>query len=408
MATLIGTTVPGLEAEAASLLRRRHDLAAEPGAEGAVLVTVPGDLHGPGPSRAIVCLNRRSRCLHRVGLLLARGRVERLDDCYRLTRSVDLEPLLGPDRAFAIRPLRRGIHGFGSPDVGRQVGQAVIDRYREDTGARLPVDLDDPDVVLRAEVHDDRFRLWLDTTGDETLSARSYRPRHHPAGLDPCLARLMLEVGDWRGEPVLDPMCGGGTIPVEAALIRLGVPAWRLRPGGWAWERLPWLAGAATTGESSVEVPVTRIGDAGGTLPMLGVEISPKHVQTAWRAVAAAGVAEHVRIVHGDATELDELLEPPGSYPLAVLNPPFGRRMGSPGKVERLYEAFCAAAGRAGVERLVILVELAELLEEALSAAGYRLRRRIPVRQGDLDVHVLYADRGRQEGSSSSDSTSST
>jgi len=124
---------------------------------------------------------------------------------------------------------------------------------------------------------------------------------------------------------------------------------------------------------------------------MLGIEISPKHVQTAWETVAAAGVTRHVRIVQGDATELGGMVDPAGSYPLAVLNPPFGRRMGSPRKVERLYRAFCAAARDAGVERLVILVELVELLEEALAAAGYERWRRIPIRQGDLDVKILYA-----------------
>jgi len=420
MATLIGVTVPGLEAEAASLLRRRHRLPAKPGDHGAVLVPVAGPPHGPAASRAVVRLNRRCRCLHRVGLHLAAGRLERLDDSYRMTRSVELEPLMRPDRPFAIRASRRGRHDFGSPDVGRCVGQAVIDRYREATGSRLPVDLEEPDVILRAEVHDDRFRLWLDTTGDETLAARRYRLRHHPAGLDPCLARLLLEVAGWRGQPVLDPMCGSGTIPVEAALLRLGVPAWRQRPGGWAWQRLAWMAeasrgtdpgdardfGPGEPDEALAERPARDpdTPEAPGTAspdearvdrrPMMGIEISPRHVQTAWRTVAAAGVAGHVRVILGDATELDRLVEVPGTYPLAVLNPPFGRRMGSPRKVERLYEAFCAAAARAGVERLVVLVELAELLEAALASAGYALRRRLPVRQGDLDVHVLYAERG--------------
>lgn len=395
MARLIATTVRGLEDVAAADLEESFGLAAWSLGPGALRFDVGGDEGGPGAEVAetIVRLNRWARSIHRVGLLLAEGPAARPEDCYELSRRPDYAALISSGQSFAIRAHRYGDHDFGSPDIGREVGQAVIDAFRETTGHRLPVDLDEPEVILRAQLIDDRFRLWLDTTGDASLHRRGWRRGWHPAALKASLAYLLLRLGGWRGEPLVDPFCGSGTIPIEAALAALGVPPSRFRQEDLAYRRLRWIPPGAADGAAGPTSPPSPPDEA----PLAyGVDRSTRHVQLAFDHVAAAGVVEQVRIVEGDVADLAELLGDAGGHVrLAATNPPFGRRVGSTREIERAYPALAGAAADVGLQRVVTLVERGrpeETMTAALEAGGYGIAELRPVTYGSLDTAILVAE----------------
>lgn len=394
MARLIATTVRGLEDVAASDLEECFGLAAWPLGPGALRFDVGGDGDDlvPEVGETIATLNRWARSIHRVGLLLVDAPVGGLEDCYELSRRPDYVAMVSAGQSFAIRAHRYGEHEFGSPDIGREVGQAVIDAYRDATGHRLPVDLDEPDVILRAQVVDDRFRLWLDTTGDASLHRRGWRRGWHPAALKASLAYLLLRLGGWSGEPLVDPFCGSGTIPIEAALAAHRLPPSRCREEGLAYRRLYWIppdAAESAAGPSSPLIPPDEAPLA------FGVDRSTRHVQLAFDNVAAAGVVEQVRIVEGDVADLAELLGGArGRVRLAATNPPFGRRVGSTRAIERAYPALAAAAAETGLERVVTLVERGrpeEAMVAALEARGYGVVELRPVTYGSLDTAILVA-----------------
>lgn len=381
---LLFTTVPGLEAAAAAELDEEHGLAAVAVGAGDLVADVDeGELGG-----RLRTLNARLRCVERVGVLLAVGPARPLGTPGRLAREVDWERWIDPGQRFAIRASRHGDQRYGSPDVGRVVGQAVIDAYRDARGVRLPVDLDDPDVILRADVRDEDFRLWLDTTGDDDLSTRAYRQYVHMASMRPVVANLLLRLSGWRGEELVDPLCGSGTILVEAALRARGVMPGRMRGAGWAWERLtPRLVrSGGGVGSPTPLVPAEE------PLRIRGVERFERHLQGAWRNQAAAGLAGELQVLEGRAERLDELLPTSRGRRIVVTNPPFGRRVASTAVADDLYEAVAAACRRAGVVRIVTLSERGEAMAAALEAAGYRVRERIPVTYGSLAVEVFVAD----------------
>ena len=304
-------------------------------------------------------------------------------------------------------------------DVGRRVGQAVIDSYRRATGNRLEVSLGDPDAILRAEVIDESFRLWLDASGDRPLYRRGYRRQLHPASLRASLAYLMLRLGDWRGEPLLDPMTGIGTIPIEAALYAHGVAPSSFRKHRFAIDRLvedgPLAAAGRMVGEAASLTGET----AGGPLPLddqgngphtraalrydeplvadpgrvdvLGVERYEGHVQGAWLNLAGAGRPPGVRIEPGDAEYLEGLVEAK-RYRLAVLNPPFGRRVGSTKIIRNLYRGFAQSAARCGVARVVTLAESRTAMTESLERGGYSVVGSRRVLYGELEAHVIIAE----------------
>ncbi len=398
MAQYIATVTTGLEAVGAEELETSFGIDSANVLSGAVL------FEGPDPPSAAALeligrLNRWSRGLDRIGLLVAAGNAKSVDECYELVIDVDYTPLIAAAQSFAVRPARRGTHDFQSPDIGRAVGQAVIDAYRRAAGVGLAVSLREPEVILRAELIDDSFRAWVDTTGDLPLYRRGYRRQLHPASLRASLAHSMLRLSGWRGEPLLDPMAGIGTIPIEAALYAAGLSTTHLRTGGFAFENFAWADAPDKNATASADLSVGGVGRAYSAplIPdptatdILGLELYSRHVDGARLNLAAAGAPPGVRIERGNAERLDDLV-PVGRYMIAVVNPPFGRRVGSTTQLVTLYRRFAAAAARARVVRIVSLAERAELLSDALSGAGYRVVRELAVLYGELPAHVIIAE----------------
>jgi len=392
MTKLIATTVVGLEEVAAQDLRDSFGLPALAARNGAVSISLPGPAPRPGVIDAIKTLNYWSRSLNRVGIVLCEGPCPDLDACYQLALSANYSSLIDCEQSFAIRPLRKGHHSFTSIDLGRAVGQAVIDSVSEAKDQRLAVDLDEPEVILRAGLHGDEFRLWLDTTGDMPLHRRSYRLQHHPASLMPSLAYLMLRIANWTGGPLIDPMCGIATIPIEAALYARGIPPGRFRTDGWAYERLRWLDPSPhPSAAAEVDAPSPLVAQGSG-LDILGIERFDRHLQGAWLNIAEAGLSDELRIVQGDAADLESVLDDSECYPVAVLNPPYGRRVGSRGQAEILYGRFCQSAQRSGIRRIVVITELLRAMDRSLRDADYQVTAQFPIMYGDLRAVIFVAD----------------
>ncbi|MFO8075538.1 MAG: THUMP domain-containing protein [Egibacteraceae bacterium] len=338
---------------------------------------------------------RAARTVEAVGLELATATATSLTAVREVVAALDLAWL--PQAPFAVRAERSGPHDFTSLDLAASVGQAVIDSVAGATGRRLPVDLDDPTVVVRAELHDDRLRVGL-ALDAEPLHRRAWRTAGHHAGLRPSTAAALLALAGWQaGERLLDPMTGGATIPIEAALAAAGTP---VRAGG-ARAQLAALGLADGALAAAVAADLAegadRLAGRGPTPAILGLERYPRHVGLARANVAAAGVGATVTVRLGDATRLDGV----DGVDVAVTNPPFGLRAGSPRMLRRLYrEALARLAERLSPGGRVALVTPAvEPLVEGADAAGLAVAERRGVRLGDLDAtaFVLEPRRSRAQ-----------
>ena len=211
----VATTVPGLQDVAGGEIER-------------ILGVKPKISHGrvsfEGGLDDIYRVNLLARCVHKLLLVLTQSDFQTLDDLYRLTRQVDFTGVIDRKQTFAVRAKRFGTHGFTSLDVASKVGQAVIDSFQASTNVRLKVNLEHPDVELMAIVRDQEFLLGVNTTG-ESLHRRGYRVYNHPAAIKTSLACGLIYLSGWRPpHPFLDVMCGGGTIPIEAALMARRIP----------------------------------------------------------------------------------------------------------------------------------------------------------------------------------------
>jgi len=385
MNRLLLTTMPGLEAVAAAELMQEfglHAVAAGPGVlESAATSGLPALVRD---------LNHRATCVDRVGILLDAGSVDSLESIGAMARELDVCAWLEPGARFAVRSTRVGAHGYRSPQIAAAVGAAVIAAVTARRGQRPTVDLDDPEVIFRADVRDGRLWLWLDTTGDVALHHRTWRRYTHMASMKPTVANLLLRLSGWCGEPLIDPFCGGATIPIEAASRAAGIAPGRFRAGGWAWQSLPALRDATQPAPSG-DTAAARRRSAGS---IAGIELFDRHLAGAIDNVGRAVVEGSVQLMSGRAEELGTLL-PVGSTAGAfvVTNPPFGRRVSSAHKVATLYRDAAAAFARAGVRRVTTLAELRTPMREALLGAGFSRLQEQPATYGRTPVGVFVASR---------------
>jgi len=300
-----------------------------------------------GDIELIPKLNYLSRCANRIFILLLRERFEGLNDIYSCSRSISLLDYVEPDQTFAVRATRHGTHNFTSLDVARVVGQAIIDSYLDEKGSRLKVDLESPDIEVQALVRGDEIILGINTSG-ESLAKRGYRVYQHPAPIKPTIACCLIMLSGWRSDSsLLDPMCGGGTIPIEAALMARNVP-----PGGFrknfAFEKFRFL-------DPSAFLRVKE--DASNCVnrekyEIIGIEKYKKHVEGAKMNAKSAGVLDTVKIVHADATKWD--YEPKPDF--IVTNPPYGLRIANKRATLRLYRGFSERVIRLRGTKMVLIV----------------------------------------------------
>ena len=376
--SFFATTVMGLEDVAAHEIRAILGSGVEVRPERG-----RGRVFFEGPLEAIYELNLRARALHRLFLLLHRGRFEGLEDIYRAAKGLDYAPVIGPEQSFAVRAERVGQHDFTSMDVAARVGQAIIDSYMASKGIRLKVNLDEPDVEVHAFVRDDELLIGLDTTGP-SLHKRGYRVYKHPAALRTSVAAAMLYLAGWNGEgALLDPMCGGGTIPIEGALMARRFPPGAFRGHAFAFLRLP----MADVGEF-VRRRERALAEASRDIfDITGMDKFRAVLLGAEKNASSAGVADTVRFLLGDATELGDYVESPPTH--VVVNPPYGVRM-RPRGLRRLYHRFLSSLSDLSPGcRLVLITAARRTFRSAAEAAGVEVLEEKPIRHGELRASIF-------------------
>ncbi|MEM0090723.1 MAG: tRNA (guanine(6)-N2)-methyltransferase [Nitrososphaerota archaeon] len=339
MPTFFATIVTGLEDVAAKEVESILGCKAKPDV---------GKVFFECDIRDAVLLNFTSRCLHKIFLLLERGTVSSLEDVARLACNVDYSELILPSQSFAVRVEKHGEHALRSLDIAAVVGRSVIESYLASRNVRLAVNLDNPDVELYALLRDNELLLGLNTTG-QSLHRRFYKVFHHRASLMPTIACSMILLSGWEpNESLLDPMCGSGTILVEAALVARRI-APGLRRGDLALEKLCFI------NKEVIEEVRQRLlsNETKVMVEIHGIDASPKSVDGALANATKAGVVDTVSIRVGDALNLVNYIREPPSH--IITNPPYGIRMDIR-NIERFYERFLTSVKQAAPHAIITMI----------------------------------------------------
>ena len=247
------------------------------------------------------------------------------DDVYEAIKNIDWSEYLDNDHTFAVDSVVFSEEFRHSKFVSYKVKDAIVDQFREKTGKRPNISVANPDLRLHIHIADvapgkSECTLCLDSSG-ESLHRRGYRQESVEAPLNEVLAAGMILMTGWQGETdFIDPMCGSGTLLVEAALIARNMAPGLFRKE-YAFEKWP---------DFDAELFDRIYNDDSQEREfkhhIYGYDIDMKAVNTARLNAKAAGLTADITVEQRDFKDFVQ----PKEKSILVCNPPYGERISTP------------------------------------------------------------------------------
>lgn len=348
MSQYFATTARGIEPVTAEELKRLGASKIELG---------HGGVHFEGDQELLYRANLELRTAMRVLKPLREFSAKTPEMLYDQVRRIKWEELLNPDMTFAVdctiagqkslsRPReedtaprsihRRPMERNDRPGLNHsryaalKIKDGIVDQLRMKQGARPNVDTENPDIKINAYLHAGRCTLSLDASG-RSLHERGYRVEGEHAPLKETLAAAIIELTGWTGEtPLIDPMCGSGTLVLEAGLKALDIAPGLFRDRfsffGWPdfdedlWRKLH---------DSAQERVKKRVA------PIVGSDRDRFAAAAANENCKRAGLTKAVHIERRELNAMAPIGDKPG---VIVMNPPYGERLGEERELEGLYK----------------------------------------------------------------------
>src|SRR5579875_431737 len=252
------------------------------------------------------------------------------DELYEAVRSLDWSRYLTPEHTLAVDCNVRDSYITHSKYAALRVKDAICDQFVERLGKRPSVDVEEPMLGLNLHIYRNHAVLSLDSSG-ESLHKRGYRPIQTRAPLNEALAAALVLMTGWRGDrPFADPLCGSGTLAIEAAWIALH------RPPGLTRKRFGFQGWMDFDVELWTSLRDEGRRGVGRTLPapILASDVRGDAVSFAINNARAAGIGHLLRF---DKRDVRDFQPPPGPPGVIVCNPPYGERIGEEKNLYGLY-----------------------------------------------------------------------
>lgn len=280
-----------------------------------------------GDYDAVIRANLWLRCGERVLIKAGEFRAETADELFEGTKAIEWERFIGKNDAFPVKGhTTRSVLGS---DRNSQIiiKKAIADRLGSVYGLSwLPET--DTEYQVQFTIIDNVATLMIDTTG-AALHKRGYRAKSNLAPVRETIAAAMVMISYWKfEEPLCDPFCGSGTIPIEAAMFKRNIAPGLFR--SFAYERFPQID------KRDIELIKDEARDEEHhdvTLDITASDIDPAAVELTKQNARTAGVESFIRVSRGDARRITSE-QPCGSI---ITNPPYGERLMSEAECKRLY-----------------------------------------------------------------------
>lgn len=300
-----------------------------------------------GDMSAVCRANMFLRTAERVLLCAARFGARTFDELFEGTKAVPWEEFLPPDARFWVKKASTAKSQlFSSSDIQSIVKKAIVERLKqkykiswfEESGSEYP---------LRVFIYKDEVTLALDTTG-ESLHKRGYRKLTGKAPVSETLAAALIMLTPWNKERILvDPFCGSGTFPIEAAMIGANIaPGMNREFTAENWKNIiskkAWYE-AVTEASDLIRDDVD--------MDIQGYDIDPQVVRIARENAREAGV-DH--LIHFQQRPVSELRHPK-KYGFIITNPPYGERLEEKEALPGLYRQIGEAYGRLDAWSMYVL-----------------------------------------------------
>lgn len=298
---------------------------------------------------------------------------------YRGIREHDWSQLLSPSDTLAIEAVVASVFFRHSHYIAQLTKDAIVDQFRDNTGRRPSVNLESPTIRFHVRIVGAQCDVLLDASGD-SLHKRGYRRDVVEAPINEVLAAGMIMLTGWKGErPFIDPMCGSGTLPIEAAMIAMNIPPQFKREsfGFFRWKDF----------DKNLWKEVKTAADAQikpSEFPILASDKDPRARNATSINLLSAGLEHAVRV---EKIPFEKLTppEPPG---ILVFNPPYDERL----KIEDIEDFYRSLGDQlkqrwAGWEAWIISANM-----QAWKKFGLRPSRKITLFNGPLECYFQKFD----------------
>lgn len=281
-----------------------------------------------GNLKLMYAVNYMSRSALSVLWEIAEFNVRSADDLYNKGQKVRWEDYIDGYGKFSIVPVVKSPIFSHTGFAGLKLKDSIADYFRKKSGFRPSVDTEDPDLVINLHISNERVTISLDSSA-VPLFKRGYRKEASAAPLNEVLAAGMLLLSGWDATKYLiDPMCGSGTIPIEAAMIACNVPPGKFRErfGFEKWKNFDRAEFEKI--KTDYDASITK----GEGVRIYGSDISKQAIEMAGLNVQTAGLE---KVIHLEVSDFKDI-KPAYTEGVIFINPPYGERI-SPGETDAIY-----------------------------------------------------------------------
>ncbi len=298
---------------------------------------------------------------------------------YSSLQSINWEEYMDVKDTLAIDTVLNSDLFTHSQYISQKAKDAIVDQFREKYGERPSVDLDQPVLRIHLHVFQNTCTVALDSSG-ESLHKRGYRDKTNLAPLNEVLAAGMVLLSGWdKRSTFIDPMCGSGTILIEAALIANNIPPgyYRETYGFEGWKKF--LAFDEELYNTIFDAAIDKI--TNHNQQIIGGELSPNVAKKAKENIKHARVDDVVSVKVCDIKDFEA---PPG-HGIVILNPPYGERMAKD-NIEELYKTIGDTFKKkfTGYDCWMLSSNI-----EAFKHVGLRPSRKITLYNGQLECRFV-------------------
>ena len=251
-------------------------------------------------------------------------------ELYEKIYNFDWNELLSPNETFLIDSVVSGQIFTHSLYASQRTKDAIVDRIRKQTGDRPNVDTRHPDFRIHLHICENECSISLDSSGS-SLHHRGYRSATNIAPMNEVLAACLVQLSGWdRQTDFIDPMCGSGTILIEAAMLACDIPA-NLNRNEFAFEK--WSDWDASLFDKIRQSQLKKVKSPVGKI--YGFDKAPSAVEKAIQNVKNASLEDFIHVNRANFFHSSKI----GETPLHLLtNPPYGERL--EGDIDGLYQEF--------------------------------------------------------------------
>ena len=283
-----------------------------------------------GDKELLYKVNLWGRIIFRVLVPIDKVKSFNAEQLYRSVQQIDWTEYLTPDMTLAVNCTGKNKQLNHTHFTALQIKKAIVDRQQKDYGRRSDIDPKTPDLLVNAHIDNNRCTISLDSSGT-SLHRRGYRPAVGIAPLKETLAAALIDLSQWTPETAFyDPLCGSGTLPIEATLKALNIAPglYRDRFGFQSWldyDETLWDK-IVTEANNQQQFDLN--------IPIIGSDRNLEVLNQARENAYNCNVTDYIEFIHQELSQITA----PADKGIVICNPPYGERLGNVTELEDLYK----------------------------------------------------------------------